>query len=76
MVSTESVVDDYYDAKLFEGAGFQQFERIAVLDNLNRHEANDFFETTAANRELQFYFFYTEEQDAMNWLLPGGQDQT
>lgn len=72
MEDRPSVFEDYENAKRFAYAGFGQLPRIAVLDNLDRREANDFFENTAYNRGLGFRFFYTDEQDAINWLLPDG----
>ena len=75
MGSSESVAGDYYEARLFQDAGFWKFGMIAVLDNLNRKEANNFFETTAHNRGLRFRFFYADEQEAINWLLSKEQDQ-
>jgi hypothetical protein len=69
MEGTPSVVGDYYDVKHFAEAGFHRIRRIAVLDDLNRQEASDFFETTAVNRGLRFRFFYADEQEAISWLL-------
>jgi hypothetical protein len=73
MSNTPSVTSDYYEAKHFVKTGFIFVGRIGVLDNLDRKEANDFFETTAANRGLRFRFFYTDEQEAIDWLDEGRQ---
>ncbi len=68
MEDTPSIHGDYENAKRFVDAGFSQGRRIAVLDKLYRHKANDFFETTAINRGLLFQFFYGDEQEAIDWL--------
>jgi hypothetical protein len=69
MEDTPSVFRDYEEAKQFVSIGFQRAGRIAVLDNPERREANDFFETTAFNRGLRFVFFYSDEEEAIAWLL-------
>ena len=72
MKATASMADDYFDAKRMADAGFGRLGRIAVLDILARKEANDFFETTAFNRGLTARFFYSDEQEAIDWLLSEG----
>ena len=67
---TPSVVGDYYDAKCFADVGFTRVRQIAILDTPDRHKSNHFFETTANNRGLTVRFFYAEEHEAINWLLP------
>ena len=57
MEDTPSVFSDYENAARFAEADFQRVRRIAVLDDLNRQAANQFFESTAANRGLRFRFF-------------------
>ena len=69
MEDTPSVFIDYEEAKQFASIGFQRAGRIAVLDNPERRKANDFFETTAYNRGLRFIFFYSDEDEAIAWLL-------
>jgi hypothetical protein len=76
MEETPSVVRDYHNVSHFAEANFHRIRRIAVLDNLNRQKANDFFETTAANRGLRFRFFYADEQEAISWLLSEERYQT
>ena len=69
MTDTPSVLRDYLSAEQFAKAGFRRVGRVAVLDNPERHDANDFFETTAHNRGLTFRFFYAGEQEAIEWLI-------
>ena len=71
MEDKPSVLSDYEDAERFAKNRFYLVRRVAVLDNQNRKESNDFFETTAANRGLRIKFFYTAESDAINWLISG-----
>ena len=66
---TPSILGDYENVQRFVVAGFPRGRRIAVLDKLDRRNANDFFETAACNRGLQFQFFYADEQEAISWLL-------
>ena len=65
-----NVFDDYNTVDDFVNVGFREIGPIAVLDTLDREEANKFFETTAFNRGVTFRFFYDSEQEAINWLLP------
>ena len=76
MEDSPSVFSDYENAKLFAADGFYLIRRIAVLDNVDRREANNFFETTAHNRGIRFRFFYADEQEAISWLLTKEQEQT
>ena len=76
MEGSPSVLSDYENAKRFADTGFYLIRRIAVLDNVQRREANNFFETTTHNRGMRFRFFYTEEQEAISWLLKKEQEQT
>ena len=76
MQDTPTVLGDYQHAALFAEAGFIQIGQIAVLDNSNRKEANNFFESTAFNRGQRFRFFYVDEQQALNWILPMEQNQS
>jgi len=76
MEDSPSVFSDYENAKLFANAGFYLIKRIAVLDDVGRREANNFFETTAHNRGMRFRFFYSDEQEAISWLLTKEQEQT
>ena len=71
MQDIPSVLDDYKNAELLVNVGWREIGPIAVLDTLEREEANNFLETTASNRGLriQFQFFYASEQEAINWLL-------
>jgi hypothetical protein len=67
MTSDESVIGDYMEAKTFFKKEFWKVHKIAVLDNISRKTANEFFETTASNRGLRFKFFYNEK-DSIEWL--------
>jgi hypothetical protein len=53
---------------LFAKAGFTRVRKIAVLDTVNRKVSNDFLETTARNRGVRFKFFYSSEQEVLNWF--------
>ena len=68
MEDSPSILGDYLGVERLADAGFRQLGRIAVLDNQERHDADDFFETTALNRGLQFRFFYADEKEAIAWL--------
>jgi hypothetical protein len=57
MKNTPTVLSDYQNDAHFIKADFHRVRRIAVLDDLNRQAANQFFESTAANRGLRFRFF-------------------
>ena len=70
MEDTPAVYRDYEDVKQLANIGFRRVGRIAVLDIPERYEANDFFETTARNRGLRFRFFYSNDEEAIAWLLP------
>ena len=70
-----TVSRDYETVKLFVKAGFQEIGTIAVLDRTDRETANKFFETAASNQSLRIQFFYTSEQEAINWLLPKPRPQ-
>ena len=70
MEDAPGILGDYQNAERFADAGFGRLGRIAVLDNQERRDANDFFETTASNRGLKFRFFYAKEQEAIAWLVP------
>ncbi len=63
--------NDYIDVQKFEAAGFIQLGRIAVIDKLDRKFYNDAFESWATLQGLKFKFFYTDEKNAIKWLLTG-----
>ena len=65
-----TVFGDYKTVDLFVNVGFGEIGPIAVLDTPDREEENKFLETTAFNRGVSFRFFYDNEQEAINWLLP------
>jgi hypothetical protein len=69
MTSRTTVTDDYYDVKKFSNKGLGTLVRVAILDNLDRKEQNDFFVTTAQNRGLAINIFYSGELEAVDWLL-------
>jgi hypothetical protein len=69
METRELIGQDFFEVKLMAEAGFWRFGRIAVLDILTQQKSNDFFETIAFNRGLTVRFFYSDEQDAIDWLL-------
>jgi len=71
MKDKPSVLSDYKDAARFAKNKFYMVHRIAVMDNHNRKEANDFFETTAYNRGLRIRFFYADDHQAIDWLNQG-----
>jgi hypothetical protein len=73
MEDTPSVFRDYEEVGQFASVGFWRVGRIAVLDSPERRKANDFFETTAYNRGLRFAFFYSDEDEAVAWLLSEGE---
>ena len=64
-----SVIGDFKTAEHFAAVGFGRIGRIAVLDTLDHKDANEFLETAALNRGVNFQFFYTSEQEAVDWLL-------
>lgn len=70
MESEPSAASDFFDVQKFADAHFRDLGRIAVLDTMKRKDENDFFETAAHNRGLQFRFFYSSEE-ALIWLLQG-----
>jgi hypothetical protein len=74
MEGPPSILGDFEDINHFIDAGFRKLGRVAILDNPDRQKDNDFFETAANNRGLSFRFFYGDEKDAINWLLPEGSD--
>jgi hypothetical protein len=71
MQASPSIFSDYEEVKQFARVGFGSVGRIAVLDNPERSKVNEFFETTARNRGLRFAFFYSDEKEAIAWLLTG-----
>jgi hypothetical protein len=76
MEDTPTVLLDYEEAKQFASVGFRRVGRIAVLDTPERRESNDFFETTSQNRGLRFVFFYSDEEEAITWLLSRDDGQS
>jgi hypothetical protein len=75
MEGSPSISDDFEDVHIFIDVGFRRLGRVAILDKPSRREANGFFETVAYNRGLDFRFFYGDEKDAINWLLPERSDR-
>lgn len=69
MKPIDSILQDYYNAKLFAKADFKEFDRIAIFDIKDRCKANDFIMATKGSNYSDLQFFYEDEQEAIDWLL-------
>jgi len=69
-----TISGDFWLAKAFAERGYHSVGGIAVLDRVERKDANDFFSLASWNRGLRFCFFYESEREALEWLRSSGED--